>query len=360
MSLQWTDNYGWCGTGAGSLTYLLSGTPYSNLQNQTGFPGGVIADPVVGGQYCLQVGQSLTNYDNSDNALNLPVPANAVGMAKRWYASGGNQRSPMQWSDVGGNVLYRLVSEVNGALSIYGAGALGAGSTPLATTTIPVITFNTWWHIETMVDYALGAINVYVEGVPVLTYSFAPAGGTLVYVVGWSPRYGEGSPGGTILQKDFVVYDKSGTVNNVAGAIGPCTVYRLTLNTDVSNGWTITGGSTVSGTIGGEPPVDGSKYISAGTGPIPAGAICTINPLPTNIVGVRGIMSLQRVQKSDGGDANYQIDIKSGSSTHTGTTHPVSTSYNYQWDVVELDPATGALFSPIAVNNLNIEINRTV
>ena len=266
----------------------------------------------------------------------------------------------MQWSDVHGDILYRLVSEVNGALSIYGPGALGAGLTPLATTTIPVITFNTWWHIEAMVDYVLGVINVYVEGVPVLTYTFPPNSLMTVYVVGWSPRYGEGSPGGTILQKDFVVYDKGGTVNNVAGAIGPCTIQRLTLKTDVSNGWTITGGSTVSGTIGGNLPVDGSKYISAGTGPIPAPAVCTINPLPTNTVGVRGIMSLQRVQKSDGGDANYQINIKSGSSTHTGTNHALSTSYNYQWDVVELDPATGGLFSPTAVNNLTIGINRTV
>jgi len=66
------------------------------------------------------------------------------------------------------------------------------------------------------------------------------------------------------------------------------------------------------------------------------------------------------VAKSDGGDAEYQVDIVSGSSTHTGTAHTLSTSFNYQYDVVELDPATGDLWSPIAVNNLNIEINRTV
>lgn len=356
MAIQWCDNYGWCGTGSESLTYLLSGTPYSLLSSAFGFPNGVVADPIVAGQYCLQVGQNLSNFDNSDNAANLPVPSTAIGMAKRWYMTGGSPRSLMQWSDIGGNVLYRLVSEVNGALSIYGS---GGGSTPLATTVIPVLTYGTWWHVEAMVDYVLGEISVFVEGVSVLTYSFTAAPTTLIYVVGWSPRYGEGSPGGTILQKDFVIYDKTGTVNNTAGSIGPCTVYRLALDSDVSNGWTIVGGTTVNGTIGGEPPND-ANYIEAGVGPIPAGAVCGIASLPSNIVGVRGVMTLQRVKKSDGGDANYQIDLISGSSTHTGTTHSVSTSFNYQYDVVELDPATGEVWSPIAVNNVDVEINRTV
>jgi len=336
----------------------LSGTPYTTLSNYTGYPGGVIADPVVSGAYCLQVGQNLSNYDNSDNQVALPTPANAIGVANRWYISGGAQRSITQWENSSGAIEYRLVSEINGALSIYGQGALGG--TLLATTTVPVITFNTWWHIEAMVDNNLGAITVFVEGTQVLSYSFTASPSTLIYNLGFSPRYGEGSPGGTVLLKDYVIYDKTGSQNNVAGAIGPCTVYRLALDSDVSNGWTVTGGTTVNGTIGGEPPNDSSEYISAGASPIPAPAICGITSLPNTVVGVRGIMTLQRTKKSDGGLASYQVDIKSGSATHTGTTHNPSTSFGYSFDVVELDPNTSSLWSPTAVNNLNIELNRTV
>ena len=360
MTIQWMDNFGWCGTGSTSLTYLLSGTPYTLVSGTTGFPNGVIADPVIAGAYCLQVGQVLTNYDNSDNQIAIPTPANAIGIACRWYMSGGSQRSIAQWEDSGGAILYRLVNEINGALSIYGAGALGAGSTPIATTTVPVLTFNTWWHVEAMVDYALGKITVFVEGTQVLVYSFTAAPGTLIYNLGFSPRYGEGSPGGTILMKDYVIYDKSGTQNNTVGSIGPCTVYRLALTSDVSNGWTITGAATVNAAIGGEPPADSTSYIAAGYGPFPAPAVCGIASLPTTVVAVRGVMSLQRTKKSDGGVASFQVNLKSGSSTHTGTTHNPATSYNYSWDVVELDPATGALWTPIAVNNMNVQLNRTV
>lgn len=353
MAIQWMDNFGWCGTGAASLPFLLSGTPYGILANTTGYYGGVTTDPVISGGVCLQVGQTLSNYDNTDNALNLPAPTNKVGVAKRWYSAGGAQRSITQYLDVYGNVICRVVAETTGAISVYGSGLL-AGPL-LGTTTVPVITFNTWWHIETFFDNS-GIVDVYVEGVKKLTATYTGPG-TSITGVGWSPRYGEGSPGGTVLLKDLVIYDTTGTVNNTSGSIGPRSVYRLVLNSDVSNGWTITGGTTVNGTISGEPPLDSSQYISAGSS-IPAPAICGIASLPTSIISVSGVMSLQRTSKSDGGVATYQVDLKSGSATHTGTTHSAATSYNYQWDVVELDPNTGVLWTPTAVDNLKVEINR--
>lgn len=358
MAIQWMDNFGSYGTGASSLTYLTSGTPYITLSNATGFNGGVTTDPTVSGGVCLAVGQNLTNYYGSDNQVALPTPTNSIGVAMRWYAAGGTSRSLIQWQDGSGNPLYSLSNEINGALSVYGPGILGG--TQLATTTVPVITFNTFWHVEAMLDYALGKLTVFVEGTQVLVYSFTPSSGTLIYNLGFSPRNGQGSPGGTVLMKDYVIYDKTGSQNNAVGSIGPCSVYRLGLASDISNGWTITGGSTVNATIGGEPPSDGTEYISAGFGPFPAAAVCGINSLPSTVVAVRGVMSLQRTKKSDGGVASFQVNLKSGSSTHTGTTHNPATSYNYSWDVVELDPATGALWTPIAVDNLNVQINRTV
>src|ERR1700747_822066 len=97
-----------------------------------------------------------------------------------------------------------------------------------------------------------------------------------------------------------------------------------------------------------------------GKGPSRLPPLLPLTLFPTLAWGVRALQNPQRIKKSDGGDASYQIDIVSGSSTHTGTTHNPTTSYAYAWDVVELDPATGALWSPIAVNNLEVKIDRTV
>jgi hypothetical protein len=354
MSIQWADNFGSYGTGSPSATLMANGLPYTQLDG-----GGVVADPLVSGGVCWNIssGDGL-GYQRSI----VPTPVNALGIALRWNSSGGGLRTPFGWTDNSSQGLYSLNVEINGAISIYQNGYnFGQNlGTRVATTTIPVITYNSWWHIEAMLDYALGNITVYVEGVRVLTYSFTAAPSTLIYNMVYSVTSYGSAYGGSAYIKDFVMYDKSGTVNNTVGSIGPCTVYRLALDSDVSNGWSITGGTTVNGTIGGEPPADSTSYITAGVSPIPAPAVCGISHLPSNIVGVRGIVSLQRVAKSDGGDAEYQVDIVSGSSTHTGTAHTLSTSFNYQYDVVELDPATGDLWSPIAVNNLNIEINRTV
>ena len=359
MSIQWADNFGSYGIGSGSATLMLNGLPYTHLDVGPWNSGGVVADPLVSGGVCWNL--SSGNGSGYQSSI-VPVPVNAFGVALRWCSSGGGQRMPISWKDSYNQGLYGIIVEINGAISIY-QHSYNFGQrlgTQVATTIIPVITYDSWWHIEAMLDYALGNITVYVEGVQVLSYSFTAAPSTLIYNMTYSLTTYANSYAGTAYIKDFVMYDKSGTVNNTVGSIGPCTVYRLALNSDVSNGWSITGGTTVNETIGGEPPADSTNYITAGVSPFPAPAVCGISHLPSNIVGVRGIVSLQRVAKSDGGDAAYQVDIVSGSSTHTGTAHTLSTSFSYQYDVVELDPSTGEPFTPIAVNNLNIEINRTV
>lgn len=347
MSIQWMDNF----QSYGSVGVMVEGTPYQYIN------GSIVTDP-SGTTQVLQVGQSNGNANAGDNGVALPNPATAVGMAFRFYAPqmptfSGNRMDIMQWRDISNNHLYVLTLETNGSLTIYD----GSSATILGTI-VPVITTGSWWHIEAMVDYATGNIKVFVEGSQVLNATISVAA-TLIYNVGWSPRQSLNVFVAEPYMKDFIVYDKSGTINNTAGSIGPVTVYRLNLVSDVSNGWTITGGTTVSGTINATPPVD-TQYISAGYGPFPAAAVTKISSLPSNIVAVRGVMTLQRVKKSDGGVASYQADLISGSSTHTGTTQNPGTSFGYQYGVVELDPATGAAWTPIAVNNVEVKLDRTV
>ena len=359
MSIMWMDNFVSYGTGPSDIgsggaarTRMGQGTPYVNLNSWT------VADPVTTGGYCITANGVNNNGNNLDNNLALPVPGAAIGVACRFYLPYlGQSNDIIQWQDVSNNTLYAMNILSNGAIAIRNAN--GGNGAQVVSTIVPVVTAGAWWHIEAMVDLALGYVSVYVEGVRVI-YQSIPTSATLIAILGWSTRWNLQAPITYQDMKDLIIYDKNGTVNNAAGSIGPVTVYRLPLLTDVSNGWTITGGTTVHATIGGEPPVDATEYSSAGYGPFPAAAVCGATALPANIVGVRGIMTLQRVDKSDGGDAQYQMQAISGTSTHTGVSHLPGTSLAYQYDVVELDPATGVVWSPIGVNNVHIGINRTV
>lgn len=352
MSIQWMDNFNSYGILSAGQTLMLEGNPYTYAAS------GPNTDPINSSINSLQVWGFNNNNNALDNNLALSTPGPAVGVAFRYYnpafpGVAGARPDLMQWRDNSGNVLYALTLEINGALSFYSGGSLVVG------TVIPVITAGSFWHIETMVDYAAGALTLYIEGAQIINHSITAAS-TVISNIGWSPRQNFTAPNlPYTFMRDLIVYDKQGSINNSAGSIGPCTVYSLPPTTDVSNGWTLTGGSTVHGIVGAAPPND-ADYISAGFGPFPAPAVNGIAPLPTTVVAVRGIMTLQRIKKSDGGVASYQMSIKSGTSTHTGTTQSPTTSFAYQNNVVELDPNTGAAWAPTAVDNLQTSLNRTV
>lgn len=43
-----------------------------------------------------------------------------------------------------------------------------------------------------------------------------------------------------------------------------------------------------------------------------------------------------------------------------GADHSITTAFKYWWDISELDPDTGTLWNPIAVNSATIKVNRTI
>jgi hypothetical protein len=156
--------------------------------------------------------------------------------------------------------------------------------------------------------------------------------------------------------KDLVFWDGSGSSNN--SFLGPVAVYTLKVNGDVSSGWTTSTGTTQY-TLLDETTPDDTDYISADT-TLPAAAIFDMEDLGPDIVGVRGIQTMVRAKKSDGGDATLQVSLKSGASIDLGSTHNVTTSMKYWFDISEFDPATGSAWDPIAVNAAKLKVDRTV
>jgi hypothetical protein len=161
-----------------------------------------------------------------------------------------------------------------------------------------------------------------------------------------------------VLLKDFVMWDGLGDVAN--DFIGPCGVYYLPPTSDVSSGWSRTGGASDFGILDNVPPNDAS-YISAEEDPeIPAPCIVTCAPLPDDIVAVRAVLPIIRARKSDGGEGKLQMSLVSEGDEDLGADRAISTAFTYWWDVSHYDPSTLAPWAPGAVDNVQFKINRTL
>lgn len=223
----------------------------------------------------------------------------------------------------------------------------------VASTTNPVVAPQSWYHLEFYVEVNTGVYEIRVEGITVLsgTHSGHPTGQSIASA-GW---YSQGVSIDFYV-KDWVNWDTTGSNNNTF--IGPVTIYSLTVDSDVSNGWTTSSGSSAYALLDETPPND-ADYIQAGSGPLPAACVMGFENLPATVVSVKALQINVRAKKNDGGAAVLKTSAVSGSSTSPGGDKSVTTAFKYWFDIHELDPATGALWSPLAVNSANIKLDRT-
>ena len=360
MSLQWMDDFNTYGGGTAGIAAANQGAGYVNIapNDSTQFPND--PDPSATGRV-YRVGMNIiSGYSNDDGGrFVLPTPGTKIGVgARRWFGALGTGAAYRQvvWSfrSTVNAKMYELILETNGALSIW-----NSAGTQLATTTSPVISTAQWIHIAMKVDTVAGTFRVEIEGNNVASLSsaaFAPTS-ALMYQIGYCNKQdGLFSVVSNDYMKDFVVWDSSGSQNN--GMVGPVGVYRLSLASDVSSGWTRSSGTTDYGLLNETGPNDVSM-ISAGSA-LPAASIMGVSSLPLAITSIRGVMPLIRLQKSDAGDCSIVNSLVSGASTAAGATKTPSTTFAYFYDIIELDPATAALWTPTAVNAVKVKINRTV
>lgn len=102
-----------------------------------------------------------------------------------------------------------------------------------------------------------------------------------------------------------------------------------------------------------------NSFIAADSTP-PAASTFNMTNLDAEVVTVKGLMTFCRAYKTDGGTANLQVSLVSGASTDNGADRPVTTTPTTWMDISELDPATAAAWTPIAVNAVKLKIDRTV
>lgn len=362
MSIVHMDNFSMYGTTKG---YLLNGV-YASIGGTAGGVGtdGVelTADPdgISAGVVFELIGDSYGGANNKSHIRYvLATPSDVLGIASRmWLANlpitDLMVPGPHQFNDGSNNPITTLTVDTTGRFTLRSGDWNGA---ELGSSDGPVVTANGWYHVETWIDIGAGTAEVRVEGIPVIELTGIDLGADDVAQVNVIDRPTGASSGVTMYLKDLIIMDDSGTHNTTF--IGTCLVVSLVPNGDTSLNWTPTGAANGWSILDNSPPQDGVMYITA-PNPPPAAYVGTLTDLPPDVTSVKGLMSMVRAAKTDGGDANLQVGIKSAVATDLGADRPITVAQTYWRDVSEEDPDTMAPWTVNATNAAKIQLNRTV
>lgn len=298
----------------------------------------------------------------------LQTPTNKVGMGMRLWMStlpaDTNQRPTLFfWNDASNRGMVRVILETTGALSAQvfdsTVGTFGTWY-DLGLTSGPSIGSGIWWQLEAAFDASALTLEVRVEGAVKMSFTSSDFGGhlhngPLIYQCGTSTQANYSGFYADEYIKDYFWWDGLGTRNN--NFMGPCLVAELDPDGDVTKGYWTPSTGTAAWSILDNAPAD-TPYLT-GTYPTGAAMEVTQTDLPTTISSVKGIVSLVRAKKTDGGEGNIQVSMVSGSSASDGIDRAITAAWAYWEDFHELDPATGAAWIPAAVNASHMRINRT-
>lgn len=354
--LQWADNFSFYGSGVAGAANMMDGLPYASISNSSSTQLPTDPDGVSSGRV-LSITATNNNSNLLDSRMAVPTPVKALGVGARFYRtslppSNGLRPVLIGYRTIANARMYDLIVEPNGSLSVY-----DSGSNLIATTTIPIFTTNTWQHIEFFVDSETGDIEVRREGIPVLTATESVPQNVLVGIIGWTNRQNLNSNTGLgLYMKGLVVWDTTGTYNN--DFMGTVHVVGCPVATDDSNaGWIPSTGSYVAEVVDEDVPND-TDYASAAA----AAAVVemTMADVPNDTTSVRGVITVFRGLKTDGGDANVQVSLKSVAAYDAGTNHAITPTATYWWDVSEEDPNTASPWTPGTFNDALMKIERTV
>lgn len=366
MAIDHMDNFSQYGTGSGTGSTAIL-TMLNGLYAEVGALGNsdvaLTTDPDgVSSGAVFAVG-TRSGSDGGFLRRVLNATQTTVGMGFRLFLSslptGNTTNAPqVQFRDSTNTAQLSISVTTTGAIQAY-RGTI-TGGTLLGATSGPVIVANAWNHIEckVLIDDAAGTVEVRVNGVAQLTLTGVDTKATST--AGCS-QYVLGSIGSSFVApfmywKDLIVWNTSGSYNN--DFIGDVKVVTLLPESDVSLNWTPSTGSTGWDLIDETTPND-ADYISADATP-PAAYVCELTDLDEDVTSVKGLMTVVRMLKTDGGDANVQVGLVSAGDVDNGADRPITTAATYWFDISEENPDTAAPWTPVNTNSAQLRINRTV
>lgn len=293
----------------------------------------------------------------------LPAEKSTLGLGARFYFStlpSDNNHRPnlFEFRNADNETLLSLRINTAGTLTL-----INSAGTELGTSSSPVIVASAWQQVEckAVLSATVGTFECRVEGIEVagLTLTGVNTVGSATPITCIQFASKSPSSSGTVKQfymKDLIVWDDAGSLNN--DFFGSVSVYALLTDGDVSLNWTPSTGATGYNLLDESPP-DDADYISAGDPP-PSPAVMSLTDLPADVTSVRGLIAIARSMKTDGGDGNLQVSMVSNAAVGSGSDRPITTAFTYWYDVFETDPDTSAAWTPAAVDDANIQFDRTL
>lgn len=328
-------------------------------------------DPISGGYVMRTLSTNeIAGYSDSElRWVNPKGTVRTIGVALRMYMASlpttSYRRPAVVLKGASNSVICGISVNPTGYIQLWkGSPDASSPGTLQATSSVPVVIAGGWQHME-MKFYCNGVgastFELRVEGVTIsfdTTLTTVDLTSTPIAQVALASYYAVAGPAGdthTTWFKDWVVWDLSGSHN--VDFLGSVFVGTLTPNADVSLNWATTDANGYS-ILDNSPPND-AHYISADSS-LPAASTFSMTDLPATVTSVKGLMTMVRAVKSDGGDGNLQNGIVSSSSTALGTDNPITVAPVYWRDIIEEDPDTSALWTPTAVNSIKLQVNRTL
>lgn len=265
---------------------------------------------------------------------------------------------PFVFKDNANAILACVIVTPTGSLEVRKGAPNG---TLVASTAGPVIGANSWTHLSCKATFAAGAtgsISIEREGVNILNHvGDVDIGAGPCAQVSHKNQADFASHITEMYIKDTFFWDGLGTANN--DHPGSVTVYRRTVDGDVSSGWSRTSGASDYGLLDGTPP-DDSQYIYADMS-LPAASVMTMQDMPSEVVSIKAVFMVARQQKSDGGDCKTQIGMSSNYADWAdGSNRAITTAPTYWYDPASVNPATGLPWTPVEFNNSHLRMNRTL
>lgn len=349
MAIQWADDFGGYGVGAGSNTRMLNGLYATVVGAITEDPDPLSTDPVwERGNSAFQCLRRVFSASRTECGVALRVWMSSLP------SSTGN-RWGLGFHDLDNNPLVTLICETNGAITIKKGSYT---DNTVVTSTGPALTAGAWNHIEWHVLSGddTGSVEVRVNGVPVILEE------DIVDVFGGSMAQfcmnsASGGAGYNFYIRDLVLWDATGSYAN--DFLGSVSVIGLQPTADVSFNWDAVGVTDGYEALANDPPLDDTEYISADDTP-PAASTFSLSNLPDDVTSVKALITQVRARKSDGGDGNLQMGLISNGDTWTGADRPLTTAFQYWFDVSHTDPDTSSPWSPSAVDNVILQLDRTL
>ncbi|WP_372623817.1 hypothetical protein [Falsiroseomonas sp.] len=302
-----------------------------------------------------RTGRGCLEFWNSQNARFNVVPSGntlIVGAGVFFVAAPNGNQLPIQlWASNQARVNLTLGTNGSGQLQ------LRRDTATVLWTGTDVEPAGTWLHYElkAVLDHTTnGAITLRRNGQIVAALTGVQTKLAAADVVDAVRAIENGGSGLRFRLDDLYICDGSGTANN--DFLGQRRVRTLLPNADLQAEWTATPVGSNAARVADAAADDDTGYVSAvAAGPVDRYGL---EDLPASVATVSGVRLSYRVRKQDAVPAETRCFLQSSATVAQGPDDAPDVTYRYFSALFPTDPATGAAWTPSAVNALGVGIER--